>query len=301
MRLKYDLHLHTNCSDGNYSPEKVIDMAAQHGVDTIAITDHDTVAAHHEAVQNYATSAGVRLLAGVEISTVDEQSRRWHVLGLNIDPRNASLLEALQRYRNDRLDYALKVTEALQATGWIVNTEYQNGAEPVSKATIADSVLSAPKNQEKLKKVFGEIPQRGVFIEHFMNQGGEAYIPRVDAPTPLEALEIIKKSGGKALLAHPVAAIHEQAITLEAIEDFLIQTSGFDGIEAIYYYYAKSAGDQLVDRCTDFLNLAKKLGIIATAGSDFHGQSNIGNYIDIGMPNSRYSMSNEDLRELGIL
>lgn len=301
MNLNYDLHIHSNHSDGAYSPIQLIDMAAARGINTIAITDHDTLAGHLETgLQEYAKQAGVKLLPGVEISTSDEELNRWHILGLNIDPKNPDLLNALKRYRDDRINYAVAVIKKLEDAGWEVDQVNTEDQEPVSKATIADGILSKPENQKKLIEVFDKIPQRGAFIEHCMNQGGEAYIPRVNAPTPEEAVKVIKESGGKSILAHPVAALCEQEITFQTIEDLVLRTPDLDGLEAIYYYYAKSRGDRLIDMCSDFLTLAKKLGLIATAGSDFHGQNNIGNYIEIGIPNSQYSMSEDDLRKLEI-
>ena len=291
-----DLHTHTDKSDGELSPFSLLDRARENGVSVISIADHDTLGAYDQGVISYAEKIGIMLVPGVEISTVDERGRKWHILGHFVDPFDLGLRSWLESLRQARKTYAKEMIEKLGAIGWQLDEGRLLQFDVISKAHIADAVIDYPSNQSALKKQFdGHMPSRGEFIESTMNKGCPAYIRRIKSPTPTEAIDVIRRAGGVASVAHPIAAIYEQNLTFEEIAE-TIKTFAPDGIEAYYYYFSKSRGDRKFEMVHEFVDLAKQLDIVPVGGSDFHGVSEkLGNFVDVGMISEDYAMTEEQL------
>ncbi|MBW6453069.1 MAG: PHP domain-containing protein, partial [Methyloprofundus sp.] len=110
--IKYDLHCHSSASDGALSPSEVVLRAKEHGVTTLALTDHDTVAGLGQARQT-AIENDLKLISGIELSCTWNK-RTFHILGLDIDPDNAELLEGIQALQNTRLERAYKIAHKLE-------------------------------------------------------------------------------------------------------------------------------------------------------------------------------------------
>ena len=289
-----DLHTHTDQSDGELSPFALLDRAQKNGVSVVSIADHDTLAAYDQGVASYAEKIGITLVPGVEISTVDESGKKWHILGHFIDPFDLGLCDWLESLKQARKIYAKEMIKKLETIGWQIDKDRLLQFDVISKAHIADAVIDYLENLSALKRKFNNrMPSRGEFIEATMNKGCPAYIPRLKSPTPKEAIDVIRQAGGVASVAHPIAAIYEQNMTVEEIED-AIKSFSPDGIEAYYYYFSKSRKDQKFEMVHEFVDLAKRLNIIAVGGSDFHGASEkIGNFIDVGMVDEEYTMTEE--------
>lgn len=265
-----DLHVHTNCSDGLLSPIDVIRRAAVNGAEVMSITDHDTVAAYTDEVFQAASSAGVSLIPGVEISTVDEKRRRFHILGYGINLESNELQNELLAVRDSRRIYTENVLKKLKEYGWQIEADFE-AISVVTKAHIADAVLRDRANNTLLIKVFEKMPTRGEFIEGMMNKGKPCYVKR-QAIQPRKAVEIIHAAGGLAFFAHPVAAIYEQDMTPQELEGCIVR-SGVDGMESFYLYYHKSGGDTHVDRVGEMCDIAERHNLLTSVGSDFHGVS----------------------------
>lgn len=293
-----DLHVHTNQSDGELSPIEVLRRATKNGVKTLSITDHDTLAAYDFDILPQASKLGLNLIPGVEISTVDELGRKWHILGHFIDPFSPFLREWLESLKQARRTYTKDLILKLRSVGWSVDEEILK-LDVISKAHIADAVIGHEDNVAILSEYFGgTTPSRGQFIERMLNKGCPAYVLREKSPSPEEAIGAIRRAGGVSTIAHPIAAVNEQFIKIEEIARY-IKTLDLDGVEVYYYYYNKSQGDRKSEMVSDFLQLAKSLGLAATGGSDYHGSgSNIGNYVDIGMPGETLTMPVSELRDL---
>ena len=223
------------------------------------------------------------------------------MLGHYINPHDVRLRHWLEALKKNRYSYATDLIDKLEALGWHVDKADVLQRDIISKAHIADAVIGSPSNNERLLREFDEsIPSRGTFIEAVMNRGCPAYIPRVASPTPAEAIDVIKAAGGTCTLAHPIAAIYEQNLSISEIED-VAASLDLDGIESYYYYYSKSRGDTLHNKVKDFVQVARQLNIVSTGGSDFHGTSAaIGKFIDIGMVGVRNTMSMDELRSLAV-
>ena len=117
-----DLHIHTNCSDGDLTPYEVIDMAFENNIDTIAIADHDTIEAYTPELIKYARDKHINLIKAVEIST-KANKYGLHVLGYNFDLDNEEFNLKLSKLRNVRHDYLFNVASKLRELGYEINTD----------------------------------------------------------------------------------------------------------------------------------------------------------------------------------
>ena len=267
---KIDLHIHTNCSDGFLTPKEVIDEAINNNVNIISITDHDTIDAYTNDLINYAKDNNIELIKGVEISTKINKCG-IHVLGYNYDANNIELINKLNSLKNARHNYLYGVSEKLKELGYIVNTDELDKIEAVTKAHIALDVIGNEDNKELLIKTFNHIPSKGEFIETIMNENCPAYVKK-ETITPKEAAELIHKANGKVVLAHPMAYTYEDNLSDEEIID-LIKDMQADGIEANYIYVDKD--NNVIDDSNKWNDIASRLNLFTTIGSDFHNKDGI--------------------------
>lgn len=275
---KIDLHIHTNKSDGLLSPKEIIDVAKRNHVQTIAIADHDTVDAYTDELYNYAKDNDIELISAVEISTKTKKCG-IHVLGYNIDTSSEYLIESLKKIRNARHDYLHSVATKLNEMNYILNVDKLDVISAVTKAHIAMDIISNKKNEKQLMKQFGHIPNKGEFIESIMNENCPAYVKKKTV-TPKEASEIIRKAGGKVVLAHPVAYVHEDNLTINDILE-IINDLRADGLEAYYIYTDRN--NNIVNEIDKWNKFAKDNDLFVTIGSDFHMKD--GNHAEIGLEN----------------
>lgn len=288
---KIDLHVHTNKSDGLLSPKEIIDEAKRKQVQTIAIADHDTVDAYTDEVYNYAKDNGIELITAVEISTKTKKCG-IHVLGYNIDTSSKYLNDSLKKIRNARHDYLHNVANKLNEMNYILNINKLDMIEAVTKAHIAMDIISNKTNEEQLLKQFGHIPSKGKFIETIMNENCPAYVKK-ETVTPKEAAEIIRKAGGKVVLAHPVAYVHEDNLTMNEILE-IINDMKADGLETNYIYTDKN--NNIVNEIEKWNKFAKENHLFVTIGSDFHMED--GNHAEIGLENVGVVLEDEKANEI---
>lgn len=288
---RIDLHIHTTMSDGSFTPKQVIDEAVKNGVSTISIADHDTVEAYTEELFIYAASKNINIIRGVEISTKNSKVG-IHVLGYNYDLENEEFKESLKRIRNARHDYLHNVSEKLNELGYVLNVEELDKIDSVTKAHIALDVISNKENEGILIKEFGHIPNKGEFIETIMNENCPAYV-RKESVTPKQAADLIRKAGGKVVLAHPVAYVHEDALTDEDILD-IVNDMNPDGLEANYLYADKY--NNKFDETKKWNEFAKEHNLFVTAGSDFHNKDGI--RPEIGFVNTDFVLSEDTINEI---
>ena len=288
---KIDLHIHTNKSDGLLSPKEIIDEAKRKQVQTIAIADHDTVDAYTDEVYNYAKDNGIELITAVEISTKTKKCG-IHVLGYNIDTSSKYLNESLKKIRNARHDYLHNVANKLNEMNYILNINKLDMIGAVTKAHIAMDIISNKTNEKQLLKQFGHIPSKGEFIETIMNENCPAYVKK-ETVTPKEAAEIIRKAGGKVVLAHPVAYVHEDNLTMNEILE-IINDMKADGLEANYIYTDRN--NNIVNEIEKWNKFAEENHLFVTIGSDFHMED--GNHAEIGLENVGVVLEDEKADEI---
>lgn len=288
---KIDLHIHTNKSDGLLSPKEIIDEAKRKHVQTIAIADHDTVDAYTDEVYNYAKDNEIELITAVEISTKTKKCG-IHVLGYNIDTSSKYLNESLKKIRNARHDYLHDVANKLIEMNYILNINKLDMIEAVTKAHIAMDIISNKTNEKQLLKQFGHIPSKGEFIETIMNENCPAYVKK-ETVTPKEASEIIRKAGGKVVLAHPVAYVYEDNLKINEILE-IINDMKADGLEANYIYTDRN--NNIVNEIEKWNKFAEENHLFVTIGSDFHMED--GNHAEIGLENVGVVLEDEKADEI---
>lgn len=248
-----DLHVHTNMSDGTFSPEEVVRLALSRGMRALAITDHDTVAGVRRA-QSEGSRIGVEVIAGVEIST------QWtggilHILGYFILPEQLELLEALNCLRRDRRRRVVEIVARLNdhdvsMTADEVNHEAVGGVP--GRPHVA-SLLVRKGHAETVQDAF----------DRYLGKGAPAYVPKRKL-SPEEALHVIIRAGGIPVMAHPYSLDEADPAQLEAIVRGLM-SHGLRGIEV---YYPRHTPEQTAE----FSSLARKLDLAVTGGTDFHGE-----------------------------
>lgn len=246
MASRVDLHTHTTVSDGTLDPAELFEKAAQLGVETLAVTDHDSTAGG-QAIQTLADRhPTVRLIPAIEMSAEGELA--CHLLGYFIDPSSRELQARLEAFRRQRLERMRAMVAKLQTLGVSIALERVLAlakGDSIGRPHLADALME--------KKV---VKSRQEAFDRFLKKDGPAYVPS-EAPTAPETIEIIRRAGGIPVLAHP--SYH----TPEA----LIQRLAGHGLMGVEAYYPEH-GRALTQR---YLDLAKSYGLVATGGSDFHG------------------------------
>ena len=286
-----DLHMHTNKSDGALTPKQIIDEAVKANLQAISITDHDTIDAYTDETIKYAKEQGIKLIVGVEISTKSDRCG-IHVLGYNFDLNNEEFKQKLDKIRNARHDYLKAVAKKLEALNYKINVEELDKIKSVTKAHISKDIIENEENREELLKQFGHIPNKGEFIETIMNENCPAYVQKVTV-TPKEAAEMIRKAGGKVVLAHPVAYANEDNMTVEEVQQ-LINKMKPDGLEAYYIYTNRN--NEYINEIDKWLKLAKDNNLFSTIGSDFHIKD--GHHAEIGMKNVGVQLEEETIKKI---
>ena len=243
-----DLHIHSLASDGRLTPAEVVKEAAERGLKFIALADHDTVdgiAPAKAAAKNFPE---LKVIPGVEIST-DIPEGEAHVLGYFIDYASRELEEKLDRFRNSRLKRAQGMVAKLDKLD--IHLDWPRvqriaGASVMGRPHIALAML------EK-----GYIDSFKQAFTDYIGHDGPAYVER-EKITPAEAVALIIKARGLAVLAHPFTVNEPEAMIIE------LKAAGLAGIEAYYNNYTAEDVSRLVA-------IAKKHNLIATGGSDYHG------------------------------
>jgi predicted metal-dependent phosphoesterase TrpH len=254
-----DLHTHSYYSDGIFSPAEVITQAKNAGCEIVALTDHDSTQGLAEA-RTVAQKYNMHFINGVEISAT-WKNRTIHINGLGFDENNENLQQLLQYHQELRQDRANKMAQSLEAAG--ITNAYENTAKLVQKSMITRTHFARMLIQQGVCK-----DMKSVFNRYLTNKkpGG---IQTVWSSLE-EVVEIIKKSGGKSVIAHPLRYRLTHTKIKQLFADF--KHFGGDGVEVIT---GNSHTDDihLVDKWSKEFNLAQSLG------SDFHGDNN---YIQVG-------------------
>ncbi|MFR4199095.1 MAG: PHP domain-containing protein [Ruminococcus sp.] len=247
-----DLHIHTTCSDGQFTPEETMRLAAEAGVTVAAVTDHDTVSGISRARQT-AQQLGMTFFSGIEISV--QYTRELHILGYGIDADSA----AAGVLRGKRQEPAgAHITDAgISAPAWCV----------ISLEDVRRCNQGRTSGRPHFARALVELGYAGSIQDAFEKYlatpafYAEAERPK---PSPEKGIAVIRQAGGVAVLAHP-HQLKLEGPELEALLQQLISL-GLQGIEA---HYSRHTAEQT----RLYLQLAEKYGLLVTSGSDFHGPS----------------------------
>ena len=247
-----DLHTHTLYSDGTFTPREAVDRALELGLRALAITDHDTMAALPEAAAR-AEGTGLEIVPGVEFSA-EYEGGSVHVLAYWMDPEHREFQAELARLREDRWIRGEQMVRKLQALGHPVPLrrvrELAEGKN-IGRPHVAQVLVEA-----------GVIPTiKDAFTEELIGTGGRGYIAK-HALDPVGAVQLIKRAGGLAVLAHPGLWRDELPIPTDLITEMV--EMGLDGIESGHPEHDPETEDR-------YREMARRYGIVATGSSDCHG------------------------------
>ncbi len=261
---RWDLHMHSTCSDGTYEPEKLIDEAKRIGLTGISITDHDTVLAYTPKLFNYAKENGIELITGVEFSTMD-QERPVHILGYHFDINDSGLKGLCEAHKERRRLRNLAILKALKKYNVHIEEEelLALGTKTIGRPHIARLMID--------RGVVSTIQEA---FDHWLGDGKKCYVQGKKF-SQKEAIEVIHQAKGKAVLAHPIL------LKKKAIIKTLLENNSFDGMECYYAAFSQEQNEQIV-------KIAEKFNLVMTGGSDFHGEAKP--YLKVG---SSYTNENQ--------
>lgn len=248
-----DLHVHSNASDGSLNPRQVTELAAEAGLASIALTDHDTTGGVPSAVEA-GKELGVEVIPGIEVSSVFEE-KEIHILGLFIDPEHPCLISALEHFRESRNKRNQEMLRRFEARGIHFTMEELHGGNPntvITRAHIARALLEQGYGSG-LNQIF----------KKYLSYGGPFCPPKELLP-PEDVIRAIITSGGFAALAHPFQYHLGDKKTQALIAG--LTDLGMKGLE-VYH----SSHNQLEIR--KLREIALSCHLLPTGGSDFHGSN----------------------------
>ncbi|MEB2318480.1 MAG: PHP domain-containing protein [Pseudomonadota bacterium] len=251
-RINADLHCHSLMSDGTLSPSAVVERAAAQGVEMLALTDHDNLAGLGEAAAR-AAGLGLPFVPGVEVS-VTWGGETIHVVGLNVDPQDATLEEGLARTRSGRDARAVEIGEQLAAVG--IPGAYEGALRYVGNPALVSRTHFARFLVER-----GFCRDVSDVFSRFLVEGRPGFVPQRWAAMD-EAVEWILRAGGQAVLAHPGRYRLDRVQHHAMISDF--RDAGGVAIEVV-------SGSHTVAQYAEYARVAVEFGLLASRGSDFHG------------------------------
>lgn len=261
-----ELQSHSTVSDGELKPAAVVAAAADAGVTTLALTDHDAVSGVAEA-QSAAEHHELALVPAIEMSCVHDYADDLHVCGYWIDLE--AIQPACERAQQERVSRAGEIVERLRTFGFALTLD----------DAIAESGDALSVGRPHIARAAGTKPdEMNAFFAEYLVPGAKAFVPR-SWPTAKQAVELIQEAGGAAVVAHPYWDVKDP----EQVEN-LITSLDVQGVEAYYPDHDRTQTEHLLKICSD-------RGLTPTGSSDFHGPnhktfSRFGAYntFDLGEP-----------------
>ncbi len=247
-----DLHTHTTASDGQYSPSQLVEKAASKGISVLAITDHDTVAGLKEG-EEAARRFGITFVPGIEFN-IERPNCEFHLLGLGLYDVSKSLIEASDFLAKSRAKRNLEMIEKMNSDGYSVSIEELQSEFPTKS-------LGRPHIAKWLEKK-GIVKNVQQAFDKYLGRGRPWYVERTGINLDV-AIQAIYDSGGVPVVAHPLSLYLSWTKLEPVMEDF--KSRGVAGMECFH-------PGARVTECLRLEEMARKLGMIVTAGSDFHGE-----------------------------
>lgn len=248
----FDLHCHSNVSDGMLAPATLAARAKARGVDVWALTDHDEVGGIAEA-RAAAAALGLAFIPGVEIS-ITWAGQTVHIVGLQIDERNEELLRGLASTRSGRELRAREIAEQLAAAGipdaYEGALRHAGNPDLISRTHFARYIID--------RGVCRDVPS---VFRNYLIEGKPGYVPHRWA-TLQQAVGWIRGAGGVAVIAHP-GRYNFDALSYDALFEEFRRLGGV-AIEVV-------TGSHTPDQYAEYAKVAQRYGFLASRGSDFHG------------------------------
>lgn len=260
--MKSDFHIHTHYSDGVFSPEKIVDLAVESGLEAIALTDHDNVLSYQVA-KNYIDKNNINLqiVKGLEVNTL-YKDYEVHILGYFPDDTNSDFVAMLKVQQQARLKQAKEIIRLLDKKEGI-----KISLDDIKNMVAEGGSIGRPHIAKAITNAGGT---SGVIEAYnkYIHKASPVYVERKTV-SPFDAVEIIYDSGGIPVIAHP----YDIDIAAKLIRELM--SCGLRGIEA----YHRKHSPAIVEY---FSSMAEELGLIVTGGSDFHAPNIMNGQIILG-------------------
>lgn len=273
--MRIDLHTHSRVSDGTDAPAELVRQAAAIGLDVVALTDHDTAAGWSEAAEA-ARDAGIELVPGMEISTVDGH-RSVHLLAYLLDPTYPPLAEELGRILAGRSARVPVMVERLQGLGIDISVEdvvvESSDAAASGRPHVADALVR-----------LGAVRDRDEAFDRYLAAGRPAFVQRYAADLRT-MIRHVSAAGGVSVIAHPWGRSRREQPDEAGFA--ALKAAGLSGIEVDHQ-------DHSPEQRARLHAIARDLGLVATGSSDYHGTGKT--HHDLGV-NSTSPQAYADLLE----
>ena len=241
-----DLHLHTNFSDGTYTPEELAGRARELSLAAVALTDHDTV----EGCARMAAAcelAGLEFIPATEL-TAEVDGNELHLLGYFVDTQNPRLLEEMTRFQRVRQNRIREMVARLNQ----LNIPLQADAV----FAIANCLSPGRPHVARALVMGGFCSSLDQAFERFLKKNRPAWVPKFKI-SAVDAIELIHQADGLAVMAHPGLNRADEIIPG-------LVRAGLDGVECFHTKHTPTASEH-------YVRLANELGVLITGGSDCHG------------------------------
>lgn len=248
MIRKADLHIHTNFSDGSFTPEEIIKKVYKLNISTISFTDHDSIKAIEQSFK-IAHKYSIEIISGVELTSY-HNDLEIHILGYFIEWNNKELKENLENFAQKRISRIKKMIEKLKH--FDIYLDFNQIAHLEKKGGTLGRLHLAQLLVEK-----GHVQSIPEAFAKYLGENNLVYEKKYDL-SPSDIIELITKFGGIPILAHPY--LLEENLILSLIK------IGIKGIEVFYPQHSDI-------KTNYYLELAKKYNFLVTGGSDFHGEA----------------------------
>ena len=281
MEKLIDMHTHTNYSDGDLSPIDVVKRAIKNNIGTMAITDHDTIAGVKTIDRNnpIIKESGIRIINGIELSAKTKKGR-MHILGYGINLDNEMLNNKMIELKNNSINSVLSIMEQIKRD-YGIRFDYDDIKELVN----ANHNLGRPDLAKLCIKYGYATTVQDAFDKYLIAAYEKTRQTSKGLPYP-ECLELITKSGGIPVLAHP------KTLELEEKEFLVLLRNMIDlGLKGIEVYHSSHTKDEM----SYYLDIANRYNLLISGGSDFHGET-VKPDIEIGV-----GRNNLKIKELSLL
>jgi predicted metal-dependent phosphoesterase TrpH len=245
-----DLHLHTNLSDGTFTPEELVDQAQKHALACIALTDHDTVEGCVRAAAA-CVPAGIEFIPGTEL-TAEHDDTEVHLLGYFLDTQNPMLLAEISKFQSVRKQRIHEMVSRINELGVPLQVE--------AVFTLANCESPGRPHVARALVKAGLVRNLDEAFERFLKKGRPAWVPK-SKMSARQGVDLIHQAGGLAVMAHP---------GLNRTDDIIpaLVAAGLDGIECFHSKHSTSMSARYVE-------MAETFDLLVTGGSDCHGFSKI--------------------------
>ncbi|MBQ0079427.1 MAG: PHP domain-containing protein [Eubacterium sp.] len=260
---KIDYHIHTTLSDGASLPQQVVKAAASMGMESIAITDHDGTDGVAAALKQ-GKESGIKVVTGIEFATDLGDGTGLRILGYGFDPEHPIMRDKLEFMNEKRRERNVKLLKVLQGQGFDIAYEelkYGRANEFIGKPVIARTMV-----KKGYLTNYKDAFTPGLYLE-----SPEARAVKKVKVDSVEAIDIINKAGGVAVLAHPIQA---KGRGKDVDETFFAWIDGVIGklTDAGLYGLECYHKDHDITQTKRFLDMAGKYGLKVSRGTDFHGE-----------------------------